>query len=164
MREISLSRGQTAIVDDADFDRAASFASWTAKPIDRATRGFYAICTRGGTTIYLHRFIIGALAAQLVDHINGDGLDNRRANLRIATRAQNCANAFYRNKTGYRGVYANSTNRYRASIWIDGKRIELGNYRSPIAAALAYDAAARQAHGEFARLNFPDALAKAGVA
>ncbi len=93
----------------------------------------------------------------VIDHINRNGLDNRRANLRFATIAQNAQNSRMRkNRSGYKGVwFAKDKGRFRAAIWYNNKRIYLGYFNSPISAAKAYDEAARKYHKEFAVLNFP---------
>jgi hypothetical protein len=96
----------------------------------------------------------------LIDHINGDSLDNRRANLRLATPSQNAYNrAKIRSKKSsrYIGVYfEKATGRWTVKIRIGrGKRLWLGRFNSEIAAARAYDAAAKKYHKEFAVLNFP---------
>jgi hypothetical protein len=91
------------------------------------------------------------------DHKNGNGLDNQRKNLRSATRPQNLWNKGRRsdNTTGFKGV-TKEAHGWRAVIKANGKRRHLGYFTSPELAARAYDAAAVEMHGEFARLNFPD--------
>jgi hypothetical protein len=96
-----------------------------------------------------------------VDHRNGDGLDNQRANLRICTHSQNMYNAKKRstNTTGFKGVYRSRTKhivRFRAQIQIHRKQIYLGSYSSLEDAARAYDNKAREIYGEFANTNFKD--------
>jgi len=92
----------------------------------------------------------------VIDHINRNGLDNRRSNLRFATVAQNAQNSRMRkNRSGYKGVwFAKDKGRFRAAIWHNNKRIYLGYFDSPISAAKAYDKAAKRYHKEFAVLNF----------
>ena len=94
-----------------------------------------------------------------IDHINGDRGDNRIANLREATQAQNCLNRLGSSENGYKGVSPEVKNGkvygYRARIAIKGKTVRLGIYRSAVEAAWHYDQAAKRYHGEFARLNFP---------
>lgn len=106
----------------------------------------------------MHRLIMNAPAGLEVDHVNGDGLDNRRANLRLATRRQNSANTGSRRGTSkYKGVSWNrQRNRWIAQIRRGGKVCRLGRFRDEEEAARVYDKAALQEHGEFARLNFPD--------
>lgn len=109
------------------------------------------------TCVLLHRMI---MAQQLgpamdVDHRNHNGLDNRRRNLRPATRAQNLMNRLARRGTSqYLGVHWSARKqRWRAQIRIDGEKVYLGSFASEKAAARAYDAAASEHHGEFAQLN-----------
>ncbi len=94
-----------------------------------------------------------------VDHINGNKLDNRRSNLRLANRSTNQANrgASYHNKSGLKGVChaPHTKDRWRAQITVRGHKMYLGTFTTPEEAARAYDQAAIQHFGEFARLNFP---------
>lgn len=88
-----------------------------------------------------------------VDHINRDKLDNRRSNLRIATRGQNMANRSYKNTTGFRGVYVPPAS-FIASIKFEHTKIYIGSFRTIEEAAWMYDQYAIELHGEFATLNF----------
>jgi hypothetical protein len=107
----------------------------------------------------LHSFLTGW---PLVDHINHDGLDNRRVNLRPASRRENILNSRKPATrdglvcaSSYKGV-ARKRNKWRAYIAVEGKQLNLGVYTLELDAALAFDRAARQHHGEFACLNFPE--------
>lgn len=105
------------------------------------------------------RLIMGAQPFQIVDHVNGDKLDNRRSNLRFANKQENNANR--RKNAGcssrFKGVCLHTKNRnWNAYIKKDGKRKHIGCFQDEEAAARAYDAAARELFGEFAHLNFPD--------
>jgi hypothetical protein len=106
----------------------------------------------------LHRVVLGLSGrGNQGDHREGDKLDNRRESLRIATHAQNLWNAGKKshNKSGFKGVYFEAwTGRFRAEIRVNKKRITLGRFHSAEKAAMAYDEAAREHHGEFARVNF----------
>lgn len=120
------------------------------------TRG-YVESTFNGQTVKLHRCITGAKTGQVVDHINGDKLDNRRCNLRICTQAQNCRNNrnVRKNKTSlYKGV-SKYWNKWKAQIQVDKKKTHIGYYPTQEDAARAYDEKALELHGEFAYLNFP---------
>jgi hypothetical protein len=110
--------------------------------------------------IAMHRLIMNAPAELVVDHINHNRLDNQRSNLRLATVAENCRNQMaYKNSRStsqYKGVYWHKCSRkWHARIKVNYKDIYLGGFTDEHAAALAYDRAARQHHGEFACLNFP---------
>lgn len=108
----------------------------------------------GGAKMYLHRFILQPPPGLLGDHKNGDGLDNRRENLRVATKGQNNVNRPVKNATGFRGV-SRRPRYFVAYICIDGRGFHLGCFKTPEQAARAFDAAALAHWGEFARLNFP---------
>lgn len=148
---ITLTDGTTAVVDRADKDLVAGFV-W-----HRGTHG-YVYADRGNLRLALHRLIAGAGPDQRVDHVNGDPRDNRTCNLRFYTGGQNRANAGPNRTVGrtsrYKGVsWASTKNRWLANIHVDGKTRYLGRYTEEKDAARAYNVAALEAWGEFARLN-----------
>ncbi len=157
-RRIRLSRGQYAKVDVEDFEKLNKH-KWCAIP-KRDT--FYA--KRQGykngrqTTIAMHQQIMGFPPRRFVDHRNHDGLDNRKANLRIATPRENAYNVRKMLKScssKYKGVsYDKDKNLWRAYITYNGKRIYLGYFVNEQDAAKAYDNAAKKYHKDFASLNF----------
>ena len=150
MREIPLTKGYVALVDDEDYERVSAF-KWTAKVLPAAV---YAYRNPHNETMYLHRLILDAPSGMTVDHINHDTLDNRRCNLRLATQAQNCWNRRYsvRARSGYRGVTRNGKG-WRADIHCNGKKIYLGTHPTVEQAARAYSAKARELFGDFLPLN-----------
>jgi hypothetical protein len=152
MAEIRLGRtGKVALVDDEDFDRLSR--RWWAT----GRAGYAESRDKDGSVILMHREILGVVPGIWVDHINGDRLDNRRSNLRPATHQQNLMNrgTNKNNQSGYKGVYQ-ELGLWRACIKINGRNRHLGNFDDAETAARAYDFAAHEAFGAFARLNFPD--------
>ena len=150
MTEILLPRGHVLLVDDADA-QLVSRRRWHAIP---ARSTFYAQAGDDTSTL-LHRWLLDVAPGVLVDHINRNGLDNRRANLRLATTSQNHANrpAPSNNTSGYKGVSRARSGRWVAYITVDYRRTFLGTFDTAWRAAQAYNAAALEAWGEFALLN-----------
>lgn len=140
------------IVTDTWFARRVVPHKWT---IQRKGRTSYASAAIDGQRVYLHRLIIGAKPGQVVDHINGNGLDNRLSNLRIVTTQQNLLNRRPAGNRRFKGVYQVSAHSYRARLSLGATRYELGSFPTEKLAALAYDEKAKEVFGEFARLNFP---------
>jgi hypothetical protein len=157
MIRIPLSRGLFALIDDED--AALAEFKWSAQ--GGGGRIMYAARNArqpDGTrkNVRLHRLIMGAPPDMFVDHINGDGLDCRRANLRLATNQQNLANQqrSLNNTSGYKGVtWDRQGRRWRAQIRVHGRNRCLGLFDTAEKAALAYDEAAIRGFGEFARPN-----------
>jgi AP2 domain/HNH endonuclease len=160
-RLIPLTNNQNAIVDAADFQWLSEW-NWVAWWNDTA-QSYYA--TRAAltddnqkTTIYMHRVLAGEDGLE-VDHKNGDSLDNRRNNLRPATKANNMRNRTLQanNTTGFKGVIRGN-GKWVAQATFNGRRIYLGTFDTPELAARAFDAFAIEWHGDFARLNFPNSV------
>lgn len=158
MKEIPLTRGQVARVDNKDFSELSKhkwYAVWC-----ETTQSFYASRyspgrVGGAGNVQMHRVIMRARRGQEVDHINRNTLDNQRSNLRFCTRTQNNANKrVKRNKIDaplYKGVFRNGSGWQAVCGPRPGRY--LGTFRTQHAAALAYNYAARVHYGEFARLN-----------
>jgi hypothetical protein len=163
-RHIPLTKGKFAVVDPDDFE-TLSKCKWH---VTKNGNTFYAkrnAPTRKNTTpIYMHRCIIKVPPGYVVDHINHNGLDNRKANLRPATRAQNNRHSKKRRNTRskYKGVSFYSREKcFVAKITTDGNTVTLGYFKDEVEAAKAYDRAAIKYHKEFAYLNFPRKEAQA---
>lgn len=166
MKKIPLTQGKFALVDDDDFEELNKF-KWCAL---KAYNTYYAIRNppmikgKRESLLKMHREILSLRLGdeKHVDHINGNGLDNRKVNMRICTNSQNSMNSqkFVNNTTGYKGVYLIKNNKinkkpFFSRITVSGKPLHLGVFFTKEQAALAFDNAARQHYREFARLNFP---------
>ena len=156
MKEIPLTQGRVALVDDEDYERLARY-KWTFQS-HKGGEG-YAFRSEPQTRIriHMHREILGVAANMLTDHWNRHSLDNRRANLRACTRSQNAANrgkGMGGRSSQYKGVsWHRRTQTWQASIRSNRERYWLGHFVSEAVAAQAYNAAALRLFGEFALLN-----------
>ena len=161
-RLIRMAQPRYAKVDPADYKRLRGYEWLTRK----GKNSFYArrhvpgSKGRKESLIYMHQEVIQVPAGMVIDHINHDGMDNRRANVRAATYSQNL---YHRKKRSgamyskYKGVHWHKLhNKWAARITFEKKTIDLGYFLSEINAARAYDDAAKIYHGEFASLNFPE--------
>lgn len=153
---ITLTKGYEAIIDAADVSLVGG-RNWHAKPYKHAV---YAARSKwvNGRDLHerLHRLIANAPDGMDVDHIDGDGLNNRRANLRIATRSENCCNQRLpeHSTSGLKGAnWKKEAGKWRAQIAVRGRKKHLGYFATPEAAHEAYLAAAEKLHGDFANLN-----------
>lgn len=150
---IPLTRGLFALVDAEDAPLVAA-QRWQAAPIKRMPGSFYAQRGYGGTTVYMHRLLMGNPAGKKVDHIDFDTLNNRRSNLRAATNSQSAVHTRQKlGASGYRGVRCDGQ-RFSAQIQWNKETIRRHGFGSAVEAAVAYDELALEIHGEFAVLNF----------
>lgn len=153
MATLSLTKGYTAIVDDDDFAWLNEW-KWTALVTRQLVYAYRRVSKT--QTLLMHRAILRAAPTLLVDHIDFDGLNNRRSNLRLCTKRQNQAHSRHPiGGTGFRGVTLNKsakTIRYVAQSAATGY---IGSFGSAEDAAVAYDNIARELYGPFAQLNFP---------
>lgn len=156
MKTLPLSQGLVAVVDDEDYERVGRF-KWSANKIGRCTYAVRVFMAGGRqNTVHLHRFLLNAPKGMEVDHIDGDGLNNTRANIRVVTKAQNRQNRIKNPDAGnpYKGVYRSGPS-WEAACWENRKKKHLGTFKDAETAARAYDAAALRLYGEHACLNFP---------
>ena len=156
MKEIELTRGCIALVDDEDFERLSKW-KWRVVEYFRSKYALrYGIKDGKSQTILMHRDIMEAGKGVCVDHKDKDGLNNQKENMRFSTVAQSqYGRRLNRNSTtGYKGVYwAKVKKRFIAQIYKNGERVHLGCFVEVIDAAEAYNQAAMLFFGEFARLN-----------
>lgn len=164
MKKIPLGRGKFALIDDDDYDRV-SMHTWHMKSRLHLN---YASSTKylgGGRKkakyrmLQLHRFIMNPSKGMDVDHIDGNGLNNQKSNLRICTHQQNCMNTRKsRNTTSrYKGVsWDKESGKWKASIRFNNSLKNLGRYRTQKEAAKAYDKKAKELFGEYGNLNFKE--------
>jgi hypothetical protein len=151
---IRLSDGNIAVCDGSEFEKV-SLHKWTSY------KGKYAFYTNNSKkeNVRLHNYIFGILPNNyVVDHINGNGLDCRSVNMRIATHKDNNMNRISKSHTSqYKGVsWDLSRNKWIVSIQTDGKTIHIGRFDDEIEAAKAYDRKAWELFGQYAKLNFPN--------
>lgn len=149
MKQIELTQGKVTLVDDALYEYLTRW-KWRAQ---KSLNTFYAVRR---PNIQMHRVIaerVGISIEGQIDHEDGDGLNNQSYNLRAATYQQNGANRGPQanNTSGFKGVFWD--NRWRARIQVNGKDKHLGSFDTAFEAAIAYDAAAKEALGEFAFSN-----------
>lgn len=153
--KIYLRNGYYCTIDKEDIDKIKGI-HWLLNI--QNGNNVYVQCNVSGKR-HMHRVIMELEDPNLqIDHINGNGLDNRKSNLRICTKEQNAKNIRFnkRNTSGFKGVhYRKDTNNWQARIKASSKNISLGSYLTSEEAAKAYDRAALQYHGEFANTNFP---------
>lgn len=154
MKKIPLSQGLFALVDDEDFEKLSKY-KWRA---DRGNSTFYAArLVEKGRNIRMHRQILGVTDPKMdVDHKNGNGIDNRRSNLRVCSRSLNNANRAVQSNSGsgIKGVFWDKErNKWQVKIGYERKVFNLGRFSDLTTAVKAYNDKAKELFGDFARLN-----------
>lgn len=159
-RRIKLTQGKYAIVDPEDFERLNQY-KWFCTHYGYAARKMPMKLRKGKEQhVLMHKELCPAPDGMVVDHINRNPSDNRKANLRPATKQQNCWNAKFKRKPGssrYTGIYFDKRKgKWLVHMEIDGRSRSFRYYADELEAAKAYDRVAKQYRGEFAVLNFPE--------
>lgn len=156
MKRIPLTQGKYAIVDDDDYEELKQYKWYAHKKSGKYYAARNIKQNDQFKKVFMHRVIMGVLPNIHIDHINGNGLDNRKCNLRICDASQNAANQKPQvNKSSkYKGVrWYSPLKKWRAQIWHNNKSIHLGYYQDEAKAAQAYNKKAAELFGKFARLN-----------
>lgn len=156
MREIPLTKGKVTVVDDADYEHLSRF-KWSAVFSGKHWYAHRQVVVDGRVIdIKMHRFLLNPPADMVVDHIDRDGLNNQRSNLRMCTQANNLANSKHHRdgSSKFKGVtWDRHRSKWSADIMVEGKRFRLGRFKTEEQAAIAYDTAARKLQGKYARPN-----------
>ena len=165
MKEIRLTKGLSAIVDDDDYEWLSQW-KWFAWLSNKSNQTYYAVRKRRkdeviegnvGRRILMHRVIMKAKIGEEVDHKNHNGLDNRKSELRVCTHGQNQQNQRLRSRSLPKGVcQPRGLGLFYAQIRVNGRPYTIGKFKTSVDAARAYDRAAAHLYGDFALLNFPE--------
>ena len=147
-------KGSHALIDKEDFEKVSKYR-WIARQSKERVYVQHLFLKNGKwSVLHLHRIIMRAPKGMDVDHINGNGLDNRKRNLRICTRSQNLMNGKKKRKNKYKGTsWDKRKKKWEAFIGYNHKKISLGYYKKAKEAGKAYNAGAKKIFGKFARLN-----------
>jgi hypothetical protein len=163
MQEIKLNEGYITLVDDDDYEWLCQW-KWYVRHSDKTDYVIRTAYHKGVyKTVSMHREIMHSTKGQEVDHIDHNGLNNQKLNLRNCSKSQNQSNSSgrIRRKSIYKGVnykkdpYSNHS-RFVAQIQINKKKVHIGSFKTEIEAAYAYDKKAKELFGEYATLNFPN--------
>jgi hypothetical protein len=148
---VPLTQGLSAVIDEADLAIVAGYA-WAANTSGSTP---YAVTHIGRRFQSMHRLIMAPRVGEIVDHIDRDGLNNRRSNLVLCTKAENSRRRMSAaGRSAFKGVaFHKASGLYHATINVDGRQISLRYHKSARAAAQAYDDAAIHHHGAFALTN-----------
>lgn len=149
-----------ALVDDEDYEslQGHNWKLWRRHKKKKLYAGAYTTVDGKRKAIAMHAFIMNAKKGDIIDHVDGDGLNNTRANLRFCNQSGNSANRLMssNNTSGYKGVAFHKrrkSNQWEARTKLNKKQIHIGYFSNPEDAARAYDAKAIELFGEFAKTN-----------
>ena len=162
---IALTKRRRAVVDPEDYEEQSRHKWYALRGDKTSIPRYYACRKKNGRRVFMHREIMNCPPGMEVDHINGDTLDNRRANLRICTHADNLYNRKPRIATSsYKGVcFHKLAKKWRSQISYKYKKHHIGFFKHQVRAAKAYDDRAKELFGEFARLNFPKRVRRRNI-
>jgi len=160
MKKIKLTKNKFTIVDDEDYEKLRLY-TWHATPVRKGHKGFYAttnvkISHNKYKKSRMHREIMQPQTGMVIDHIDGDSLNNQRSNLRICTVSENVRNCslYKTNTSGFKGVHWNQKKkRWVARVRLNGKAVLNKMFVEKIDAVKAYNEKAKEYFGEFARIN-----------
>jgi hypothetical protein len=155
-RWVHLTKGKFALVDEDDFDRVSEHSWCVTEGKKTSYAKTYLRQNNGRQSSKLHHYILSVTDVKIrIDHINMNGLDCRRSNLRVTDGSKNMANTLAHSKSGYKGVATTRGGKFVATIRMDHQGYHLGVFDVAEDAARAYDAKARELHGSNGRFNFP---------
>jgi hypothetical protein len=157
MKQILLTQGKVALIDDDDFEYINQWKWRVAKCHNGAIYACRGTYNPNFSMILMHRVIMQTPGSLVVDHIDHNGLNNQKTNLRNCTDSENRCHSYRKsnNKTGFKGISWNQKNkRWYVEISVNHQRIYIGCFRVCADAVSAYDEAAKKYHGEFAQTNF----------
>jgi len=156
MKKIILSNGRVTLVDDEDYDHLSQFR-WYQHHSGYAVRSIYPNGRCKAKQVSMHSLLIDRPEGMVIDHIDGNTLNNQKTNLRVCTKRQNTFNSSMQcnNTSGFKGVALihMKTPKWLASIKYEGKTYRIGCFTDKLDAARAYNKAAKEYFGDFARLN-----------
>jgi len=145
------------VIDDSDFASVKNLKMYVYSLGGGKQKVKYCVFNLNGKSVFLHRFLMNAKRGDIIDHINGNGLDNRKENLRFCTVSQNMFNRkkAFNSTSRYYGVsFDKHSKKWRSQIHTNGKSITFGRYDNEVDAAKAYDIRVKKYKGEFAKLTF----------
>lgn len=162
MKRVQLSQGKFALVDDGDFDSVNRW-KWSFQKMPTVDGYAVRVVKENGRyrKIYLHRFLCGFPTGKVIDHVDGDGLNNQRENLRVCVQHENISNQRKKknNTSGFKGVsFHRRTGKWAAQITFQRVKRHIGLFPDAQSASDAYDQASKKTHGEFGLPNHKENL------